>query len=313
MTATEKGLEFSNAGWRMPRTARLISGRRRKIAAFTAQIAMIAAMKPVSLFTAALALAAGVCGHQAAFAEANSTGQSSTVPGSTVPAAKSAAVTVPFVGCASDGQTGPVAAPSGNSVTVAIPAALAQRLAYYKAEYRVGIFAPRGWNCFSIYGSSGIELFVTPNPIDTNGLFSDDWKGFPGQVIELAFDNGGTSGRFEVAKVIARVFPEFKAFAQSVIAEGVEPASDFPSGPYPNDELTYRSKSVVEFETPANAQGLGTDSRLLMNANAIDGVAIISGVDTNLTELFARIPATDSDLVRFIVKQAETEAVADKD
>jgi hypothetical protein len=261
---------------------------------------MIARMKAHHFSLASLVLCAGFSGPAPAFAQA----QSSTPP------AQTAAVTVPFVGCASDGQAGPIAAPSGKSVTVAIPAATAQRLAYYKAEYRIGVLAPRGWYCFSIYGSSGIELFVTPNPIDTNGLFADDWKGFPGQVIELAFDNGGTSGRFEVAKVIARVFPEYKAFAQGVIAEGIEPASDFPSGPYPSDKLTYRGKSVVEFETPAKAQGLGTDSRLLMNASAIDGVAIVSGADTNLTLWTARVPVTEGDLIPAMVAQVEREAAA---
>ena len=86
-----------------------------------------------------------------------------------------------------------------------------------------------------------------------------DWKGFTGSAIEIAVSSGGTSGRFEVAKVIARVFPAYKQFAQNVIAEGIEPASDFPSGPYSNDKLTYRAKNIVEFETPANTAGLGTD------------------------------------------------------
>ena len=94
--------------------------------------------------------------------------------------AQSAAVTVPFVGCASDGQAGPQAAPSGQSLAVAIPAGLAQRLAYYKAEDGIGVLAPRGWHCFSTYGSGGSNLFVSPDPIDTTELFSPDWKGFTG-------------------------------------------------------------------------------------------------------------------------------------
>jgi hypothetical protein len=311
MTATEKGLEFSNAGRRMPGTARLVSGRRRKIAAFSAPIAMMAPMKPGRLVTAALALAAVACGHQPGFAQSSSTGQSSTVPDSSVPAAKSAAaVTVPFVGCASDGQAGPVAAPSGKSVTVAIPPAMAQRLAYYKAEYSAGALAPRGWNCFSTYGSNGASLFVSPDPTDSKTLLSLDWKGFTGPAVQISVDDGGTSGRFEVAEIIARVFPAYKAFAQKVIAEGIEPASDFPFGPFPSDKLTHRSKSVVEFETPANAQGLGTDSRLQMNASPIDGVAIISGADTDLTLLSARVPETDGDLIPAMVAQVESEAAA---
>jgi hypothetical protein len=267
-------------------------------------IAIIARMKSQQLLLVSLVLCAGFSEAATAFAQTNST----------VPPAKSTAfVTVPFVGCASDGQAGPQKAPVGKNKAIAIPAGLtelAERLAYYKAEYSPGVLAPRGWNCFLIYGSGGSDLFVTPDSIDSKELFSDDWKGFPGQGVQLSFDNGGTSGRFEVAKVIARVFPEYKTFAQGVIAEGIEPASDFPFGPYPSDKLTYRAKNIVEFETPANAQGLGTDSRLQMNESPIYGVAIISGADTDLVQLSARVPANDSDLVPAMIARVEVEAAA---
>ena len=193
---------------------------------------------------------------------------------------------------------------------MAISAAAAQRLAYYKAQYGPGVLAPRGWHCFSTYGSNGSSLFVSPDPIDSKMLFSDDWKGFAGPAIQISFSFGDTSGRFEVAMIIARVFPAYKQFVQNVIAEGIEPASDFPSGPYAKDKLTYRSKKVVEFETPANSEGLGTDSRLLPNAGPIDGVAIITGADTDLIQLFARVSDNDRDLIPFIVKQAESDAQA---
>jgi hypothetical protein len=215
---------------------------------------------------------------------------------------------VPFVGCASDGQAGPQAAPTGPSKAVAIPAAAAQRLAWYKALYGPGVLAPRGWHCFSTYGSDGANLFLSPDAMDSTTLLSMDWKGFTGPAIEIAFVDGGTSGRFQVAKVIARVFPAYKQFAQNVIAEGLEPASDFPSGPYPSDKLTDRGTSIVEFETPANTTGLGTDSRLLPNASPIDGVAIITSTDTDLIQLSARVSAKDHDLLPLIVKQVESDA-----
>lgn len=225
-----------------------------------------------------------------------------------MPATSAAASQVPFVGCASDGQAGPVKAPSSQSVTNPIPSAAAQRLAYYKAQYGPGVLAPRGWHCFSTYGSDGSNLFVSPDAIDSKTLLSMDWKGFTGAAIQISVSSGGTSGRFQVAKVIARVFPAYKQFAQNVIAEGLEPASDFPSGPYANDKLTDRGTNVVEFETPANTQGLGTDSRLLPNASPIDGVAIISGTDTDLIQLSARVSAKDRDLIPLIVKQVESGA-----
>lgn len=228
----------------------------------------------------------------------------------TQPAASAAAIQVPFVGCASDGQAGPQAAPSGPGRAVTFPAAAAQRLAYYKAQYGAGVLAPRGWHCFSTYGSDGANLFLSPDAIDSANLLSMDWKGFTGTAIEISSIEGGTSGRFQVAKVIARVFPVYKAFAQSVIAEGLEPASDFPFGPYATDKLTDRGTNIVEFETPANTTGLGTDSRLLPSASPIDGVAIITGTDTELIQLSARVSKKDHDLIPFIVKQVESDAAA---
>jgi hypothetical protein len=210
------------------------------------------------------------------------------------------------VGCASDGQAGPQAAPTGQSKAVAISALAAQRLAWYKAQYGPGVLAPRGWHCFSIYGSDGSNLFVSPDAIDSKTLLSVDWKGFAGQAIQISVASGGTSGRFEVAKVIARVFPAYKQFAQNVIAEGIEPANDFPTGPFASDKLTDRGKNIVEFETPANMAGMGTDSRLLPNASPIDGVAIITGTDTDLIQLSARVAAKDRDLIPLIVQQVES-------
>lgn len=259
-------------------------------------------MKASRFLLASLAVCGGLAGTWPAFAQT----------GSAVPPAKSTAyVTVPFVGCASDGQVGPLKAPSGKGLPVAISAGMAKRLAYYKAEDGPGVLAPRGWHCFSTYGSNGASLFVGPDPIDSKTLFSLDWKGFTGPAVQISVSSGGTSGRFQVAKVIARVFPAYNTFAQNVIAEGIEPASDFPFGPYPGDKLTYHGKNVVEFETPANAQGLGTDSRLQMNASPIEGVAIIAGADTDLVQLSARIPTNDSDLIPYMVTQAESEVTAE--
>jgi hypothetical protein len=263
---------------------------------------MIARMKARQILLAGVGLCVGFAGAETVFAQATPAASP----------AQSASVTVPFVGCASDGQVGPLKAPVGKSEVVAISAAMAQRLAYYQAEDSPGVLAPRGWHCFSTYGSNGASLFVSPDPIDSKTvLLSSEWKGFPGSAVQISVSDGGTSGRFEVAKVIARVFPAYKTFAQNVIAEGIEPASDFPFGPYPGDELRYRGKNIVEFETPTNSQGLGTDSRLQMNASPIDGVAIVAGADTDLTQLSARIPASDSDLIPAMVAQAESEAAAD--
>lgn len=216
---------------------------------------------------------------------------------------------VPFVGCASDGQVGPLKAPSGRSKPMAIPAEAAQRLAYYKAEDGFGVLAPKGWHCFGTYGSNGASLFVSPEPINRSDLFSTSWKGFPGPVIQISTVNGDTSGRFEVARIIARVFPDRKDFVEKVIAEGIEPASAFPSGPYPTDTLEYRGDGIVEFVTPPRKDGLGTASRLLKNNSPISGVAILFGEEPNLLQLSVRLPSVISDLTaQLIIAQAEQEA-----
>ncbi len=215
---------------------------------------------------------------------------------------------VPLVGCDSDGQVGPLKAPKAKIKKLAIAAKVADRLAYYQAENDFGVPAPRGWHCFSTYGSSGSNLYVSPEPIDHNALFSSNWKGLPGQAIQVSLSVGDTSGRFEVAKTIARVFPDHKEFVQNVIAEGIEPASSFPAQPYPADKITRRSEKIVEFETPPNTEGLGTDSMLRANSSPIQGVAILVGEELSLVQASVRLSPSDQDLIKTILRQIEKEA-----
>jgi hypothetical protein len=115
-------------------------------------------------------------------------------------------------------------------------------------------------------------LYVSPSPIrGEDVLFGGKWKGFTGPVVQLSMSGGDTSGRFSVARMIARVFPAHRTFMRNVIDEGIEPATSFPSGPYPKDKLTYRSKELVEYETPPDTDGLVTQSRLLKNGDPIRG------------------------------------------
>jgi hypothetical protein len=215
---------------------------------------------------------------------------------------------VPFVGCRADGQVGPVDAPNGESRVLPIATEAAQRLAYYKSEQGFGVLAPRGWYCFGVYGSSGYVLYVSPQEITTDTVFSSTRGGFTGPVIELAGESGDTSGRFGVARVIARVFPAHRAFVERVIEEGTEPASSFPFGPYPKDKLIYRSKEMVEYQTPANTDGLGTNSRLKKDPSPISGVAILMGETPDLLLLSVRLSPNLADLTSTIVQQVERDA-----
>jgi hypothetical protein len=109
--------------------------------------------------------------------------------------------------------------------------------------------------------------------------------------------------------MVARVFPSHRAFVSKVIAEGIEPASDFPLGPYPKDRLVYKNKESVKYETPALTNGLGTQSRLQKNADPIRGVAVLVGQEPSLLFLAVRLPSEIADLTSPIIQQTECDAV----
>ena len=227
------------------------------------------------------------------------------------PAAAGPTQTVPFVGCAGDGMTGPVAAPTGGPKAVAVDAATASRLAYYQSPDNLAALAPRGWRCFYFYGSSGAVLVIAASE-DPSTLVG---KPLTGNGVVLRNDDGGTSGRFAVAEYAARLFPQLeKKFIADVIAEGIEPKSSFPSGPYPADKLTYKTPRLVEFVTPANKDGLGDagaprgDSGALQkNASPISGMAKLVDSEQGLQFylLTVRLPPEQANLAPAIVSQAE--------
>ena len=220
-------------------------------------------------------------------------------------------VQIPFVGCESDGQGGSVDPPTGSPKTMTMLPSIAKQLAYYSAANGTGGLGPAGWHCFGTYGSSGTNLYISPDPIQDSDVMSGNWKGLTGPAIQIADEDGSTSGRFDVAAVIARVFPAHSAFVQSVIAEDIQPASSFPTGPYPGDKLTYVNNETVEFLTPPNTDGLGTHSQLVKGDQAIQGVAILFGPDTSLLQVSMRLPANLSGLSDAIIKQAQSDAASE--
>lgn len=226
-----------------------------------------------------------------------------------------AQTSVPYVGCPGDGQTGPYAAAKGSPKPVKLPPAIANQLAWY--EYNgeaghIGTLGPRGWNCFVIIGSNGETLYIAPEVLDSAKLLEDrNWKGFKGPAIQLSGSDGGTSGRFEVAEMVARVFPAHRDYVRKVIAEGFSPASDYPFGPFPADHLSYKGTNLVEFTTPAHQKGLGTMSWLLPSDQPITGFALLTigpNIDTELLHLSFRLPPSLSHLAGTLVQQAEANA-----
>jgi hypothetical protein len=215
---------------------------------------------------------------------------------------------VPFIGCKSDGQVGPVEAPEGTSPSIPISLKATYALAYYRSAQGLGVLAPRGWYCFGTYGSSGYTLLISPLPIDTANIFSAGREGFSGPAIEISNTFGDTSGRFYVVEIIARIFPAYKAFVTALTELFDQPASSYTFGPYPGDKLTYKSDAVVEYRTPPQTDGLGTHSWLKKNSDPINGVAILAGNTPDLLLLSVRLPRDLTALTAAIVVQVERDA-----
>jgi hypothetical protein len=217
---------------------------------------------------------------------------------------------IPFVGCPSDGQVGPLKPPHGAPKAVHASREAASHLAWYQAEQGSGVLAPRGWHCFSTYGSSGSSLFVAPQSLDSKFFFSSKDHSFFGPAIQLSQMIGDTSGRFSVAKSVARLFPAHRDFAESVRDEHLG-LDTLPTGPSPTDKLHYLSKEAVEFITPPNHDGEGTHSFLTKSNLPITGVVMLTGEELSCTTLSIRLPPDLADLGPIITKQLEHNDASD--
>jgi hypothetical protein len=219
-------------------------------------------------------------------------------------------ITVPFVGCAEKGQLDDFKAPTGTPHAAAISRQNAQKLAYYKAAIGPGVLAPRGWYCLASYGSAGDALRLSPDPIKSHLPGSSR---VAGPAIEIYHDSSAAYGMYSVAEILARVFPEYKDQAATVLALIKEPV---PSGPYPEDALTYRSKSVVEFIAPPQSEGLGTYlTRLRKSSLPVSGAVIMLNKSVGSEELpdilflAIRLPPALQHLPPWIIRDAERDAV----
>jgi len=216
-----------------------------------------------------------------------------------------AAVPVPFIGCVSYGQTEFLEAPNGTSKSVPISPDDAQKLAYYASADGIGLLAPRGWFCEGVSGSSGPALFVSPKPIKPS-LTGE--QGFEGPAIDFYHITSDAIGRFEIAEIMARVFPAYRAFAMRAW-DGID--ASLPSAPYPKDILTYSRKTVVEYVTPPYTEGLGTHfSWLKQNDSPVTGAAILIGDQpSDQVLLSVRLPRDLARLTPVIVRDVERDAV----
>jgi hypothetical protein len=198
---------------------------------------------------------------------------------------------IPFVGCPAEGQAGPLDPPTARPVRLYIDAQSAKQLAYYRGAQGAGALAPRGWSCRVWYASSGSTLVVTPAPIPALIL---PMPNVSGPAVVMSATVGGTSGRFGVAETAARYFPEIaQDFIQRVKAEGTLPAGSFDVRPYPHDAIHRRGPKVVEYTTPAQEDGRGTEDNLEKSSLPIHGLLVLDDSDRewpDMIELRIRLP-----------------------
>jgi len=222
--------------------------------------------------------------------------------------AAASTVSIPFIGCRSEGQTEPLEAPKGTLKSVPISPEAAQALAYYGSALDLGVLAPRGWYCLGVYGSGGNFLYVSSRPIDTQNILAPNDRGFEGPAIEVSERHSDQLGdQPEKAQIIARALPAYKALVIEMMQWSDVPPSEYPFGPYPSDRLTYKSNRVVEYRTPARTEGLGTHSSLRKNGSPIEGVVILNGEPPDLILLSVRLPREHRELAPVVVRHFERE------
>lgn len=212
---------------------------------------------------------------------------------------------VPFVGCPSDGQVGPLPSPKSSKVP-RVPASQAARLAYYamgEGGTGLGVLAPRGWHCIGLYGSDGKVLIVTPGKHEADEVFGA--SSVRGPAVEVRFSFGATSGRYAVMDSIARYFPARRAYLRQMEKEGLV-LTQLPTAPFAGDRIRSRTESRIRFATPANRKGEGTDWRLTPGPLPVEGIRIILDGDDgpSLLGINVRLAPAQRGLAETILSSA---------
>jgi hypothetical protein len=211
------------------------------------------------------------------------------------------AAMVPAVGCPQDGQAGPQEAPMlPKDVRVIIPERVASSLAYYSAGESPGsgVLGPKGWDCFGTYGSGGSTLFVMPRRLG-DPILDRFEKLKEGPAVIRRTSIGGTSGRFRVARISARIFPRARPFVERVRKEGLEDPSDYVFVPWDTDQLNRLSDFAVSYVTPVGSDGLGTALGLAPGHTPISGLVLLIQEQADgpfLEELAVRLERSEQRL-----------------
>ena len=188
----------------------------------------------------------------------------------------------------------------------AVPVSAARALAWYVAENEA-ILAPRGWQCFEVYGSNGGTLVVAPQPLSFNRILGEGAT-LRGPVVLSTYTFGGTSGRWAVVEMIARYFPGHHAFIQEVRDMGFD-LGTLPTGPHRGDRIVSRTPTEIRLITPPGRRGEGTSFRLTPNHEPVESLIILHPAsDMDASTVTIRLPRALAGLSPAILQQARRTA-----
>lgn len=206
------------------------------------------------------------------------------------------------MGCPANDEMGTAKPLAGESMPAPVQQAIAEQIAYYKAEASPGVFAPRGWSCRAWDGSSGSTLLVTPKPIEPPYF---PLPKITGPAVMIQSSDTESSGRFHIAIVAAQLFPLLgQELITRVRQEHLISDSSFDAEHYPVDRLSYLSDRFVEYTTSANRTGFGTDGLFEVSNLPVRGLTILNPeAEVNaLTEVRVRLPAALYAVAEAIVR-----------
>jgi hypothetical protein len=212
---------------------------------------------------------------------------------------------VPSIDCPVNDQLAAAKLQTGSSMPVPMDQRQSAQIGFYSAAHTPGVYAPKGWYCRAWDGSNGSILVVTPTRL-APPYFPLPVISGPAVIVQSSDATG--SGRFHVAIVAAQLFPLLADdFIARIRQEHLISDASFDAEPYPDDQVQYLSDRFVQFTTPPNRSGLGTDGMLATSDMAVRGLIILNLEDQtdSLTEVRVRLPGSLNSIAAAIV-QLET-------
>jgi len=197
---------------------------------------------------------------------------------------------VPVIECPSNEQAGGASSRPGVSIPVPLDGRMAGQLAYYRSERSPGVYAPRGWQCHGWDGLNGTILVVTPKSLQPPFV---PLPVVSGPAIAIETSDAAGPGRFHVAIVAAQVFALIgEDFITRIRQEHLIPDASFEAEPDADDQIQNISDRLVEFTTPPNRSGLGTNDMFEPSDWPVRGLIILNLPSelNSLTEVRVRLP-----------------------